>query len=291
MQWASKKQTGFTIVEIIIVVVVIAVLATVVVVGYRAVVNNAKDLTLEVSLKNAADQVKLELLSANGAPLTGLPSTVKPEKDTVLHLASAVATGSTTEFCINVYRISSYAVSSYNSKDGVIKPYLCPGILIGSPVGGSLPAVPLSKNLVADFSQWTLVGAVSYDATTNELIFTGSGALAVSPLVRLGGASTTAAFTIQLYSTLPAPTHSPNAGTYTGSAYFAANGTTPVMNSINYTTNGDSGMIPLNTWGSRTFSIATGPNVQYIRFNINSASSTYTSSNFKVRNPSIERRG
>jgi prepilin-type N-terminal cleavage/methylation domain-containing protein len=289
MKWA-KTQSGFTIVELLIVVVVIAVLSTIVVIGYRGVTDNAKSVVLDVSLKNAADQMKLASLDTGGTPPTDLPSTVKPEKDTVLHLASAVASGTTKEFCINGYRISSYAVSSYNSKDGSIKPYLCPGILMGSPDGGSLPAIPLNTNLVADFSQWTISGAVTYNATANQLEFTGVGGYAVSPLVRLAGVATNAAFTAEFYSTSAAPDHTPQSGTYTGSAYFGSDGTTPVMNSISYATNGNSQAFPVSAWAARTFVIQAGPNVQYIRFNINVAPTTYTGASFNVRNPSIERR-
>jgi type IV pilus assembly protein PilA len=42
MQWASKKQSGFTIVELLIVVVVIAILAAITIVAYNGITNRAK---------------------------------------------------------------------------------------------------------------------------------------------------------------------------------------------------------------------------------------------------------
>lgn len=42
MKWASSKQTGFTIVELLIVVVVIAILAAITIVSYNGITANAK---------------------------------------------------------------------------------------------------------------------------------------------------------------------------------------------------------------------------------------------------------
>lgn len=287
MQWATK-QKGFTIVEILIVIVVIAILVTITVVAYTGVTQRAKALAITNSLNNATDAVKLDTL--NGTAPSTLPSSVKPDKDIVISMTKP--TGDASEFCINAYRISAFEVGSFDSESGQIRDYLCPGIVTGSPAGGSIPAVPLSKNLIAlDFADWELTGSVTYDASTKELTFSGASGQAKSPWVRMAGSSTSTRFTYELFSTGSSVTFSPNAGVYSGSAYYAADGTTPATSSAGYTTNGNAQSVPLNAWTSRTWVVTTGPNVQYVRYNINLAPATYTSNNFKVRNPSIERNG
>lgn len=284
MQWAKNKQ-GFTIVELLVVVVVIAILATITIVAYNGVVGRAKSLAISNSLQNTATQ--MEIATINDGPQTTLPAAVKADNDIVLSLANAPAG----EYCINAYRISSWEVGSLSSRDGTIKPYLCPGALLGSPVGGSVPAPPLNTNLIApDFSTWTLTGGVTYDASTKELTFSGTSGTAVSPLVRMAGVSVNAYISYELFSTTAAPNFTPQAGAYSSSAYYAADGTTPATSSGGYTTNGNAQAVPVNVWTSRNWTISTGPNVHYVRFNIVMSPATYTSNNFKVRNPSIQRR-
>jgi prepilin-type N-terminal cleavage/methylation domain-containing protein len=62
MQWA-KKQTGFTIVELLIVVVVIAILAAITIVSYNGVTNRAYDSAVQSNLSAAGkrlEQFKIE---------------------------------------------------------------------------------------------------------------------------------------------------------------------------------------------------------------------------------------
>ena len=281
------RKHGFTIVELIIVIAVIAILAVVATVSYRGVTDRARSVAVESSLHNASSD--LQRLALRGSVPTEIPSSIKPDNDVVLQLAGSA--GSSRDFCINAYRVSNYEVGSYDSSTGEVRPYLCPGVLIGSPVGGSLPEVPLSTNLIApDFAEWKLTGGVTYNKSTKELTFSGTSGVAVSPLVRLNGVSS-AGFTYELYSATASVSLAPQAGTYSGSAYYGADGVTSVKSSAGYSSNGNAQAVPLNAWTARTWVVTTGPNVQYVRFNINLAPSSYTSNNFKVRNPSIERRG
>ena len=284
MQWAKNKN-GFTIVELLIVVVVIAILATITIVAYNGIVGRAKSVAIANSLRNTSDM--MEIAIANNPSQTTLPSTVKADKDVVLSLANAPAG----EYCVNAYRISAWEVSSYSSRDGSIKPYLCPGAVIGSPVGGTVPNPPARTSLIgADFSTWTLTGGVTYDSSTKELTFSGTGGTASSPLVRMAGASPNAYIAFDIYSATGSVQYAPLAGSYMGAAYFAADGVTPAMSSAGYTTNGNAQSVPLSTWTTRSWTVATGANVQYVRFNINLSPVNYTSNNFKARNPIIEAR-
>ena len=65
MQWASKKQAGFTIVELLIVIVVIAILAAITIVAYAGIQSRARD----ASRDSAADTIMkaLELYAADNS--------------------------------------------------------------------------------------------------------------------------------------------------------------------------------------------------------------------------------
>lgn len=58
MQWA-RKQTGFTIVELLIVVVVIAILAAITIVAYNGIQNRAYDSSVQSDLANIAKQYEI----------------------------------------------------------------------------------------------------------------------------------------------------------------------------------------------------------------------------------------
>lgn len=56
MQWA-KKQTGFTIVELLIVVIVIAILATITIVGFTGIQNRAKSSAVQNQTSQTAKKI------------------------------------------------------------------------------------------------------------------------------------------------------------------------------------------------------------------------------------------
>lgn len=57
--WAKNKNSGFTIVELLIVVVVIAILSALAIVAYNGVQNRANDAAIQSDLANIAKKVKL----------------------------------------------------------------------------------------------------------------------------------------------------------------------------------------------------------------------------------------
>lgn len=66
MQWAKHKQSGFTIVELLIVVIVIAILATITIVGFNGIQNRAKNSALQSAASQATRKVELVATEASG---------------------------------------------------------------------------------------------------------------------------------------------------------------------------------------------------------------------------------
>ena len=65
--WASK-QTGFTIVELLIVIVVIAILAAITVVAYNGIQNQANDSAVKSDLVNVYKKVAMYAINSDGFP-------------------------------------------------------------------------------------------------------------------------------------------------------------------------------------------------------------------------------
>ena len=64
--WAKQKQSGFTIVELLIVIVVIAILAAITIVAYNGIQNRANDTAVQSDLANFAKQLEtMKAVSAN----------------------------------------------------------------------------------------------------------------------------------------------------------------------------------------------------------------------------------
>lgn len=278
----KAQQTGFTIVELLIVIVVIGILAAITIVAYNGIQQRAYLTIMQTDLSNASKQMEVaKVSSTNEAYPAGLPSGVKASQGIVLQLAQ-VSGGQS--FCINAYRSSPYTVTSFDSATAKTRDYLCPGATIGSTVGGSVPTTPRGINLAPDLSSWSLAGGTSYNSSTKELTLTTSGSV-TSPLIRVDE-PTSANLQVESYATTSSPSFTPSSGVHFSAFYYAADGTTPVMNTIGYVSNGNAQAIPLSTWTQRTWSTPNGPGIVYVKFAINSSPTTYTSDN-KVKNVTV----
>jgi prepilin-type N-terminal cleavage/methylation domain-containing protein len=274
-----KKQTGFTIVELLIVIVVIGILAAITIVAYNGIQQRASTSVMHSDLSGAAKQMDVAKVdSPSESYPTTLPSGVKASQGVVLQLAQ---TTDSKTFCVNAYRSSPYTVTSFDSASGKIRDYLCSGVTIGSSVGGSTPTAPRGVNLAPALSSWTLAGGTSYNSTTKEITFTTAGSV-TSPLIRVDE-PTTATLWVESYTTTSAPSFTPSSGVHFNAFYYAADGTTPVLNTIGYSSNGNAQATPLSTWTQRSWATPNGPGIVYVKFILQSSPTTYTSDN-KIRN-------
>lgn len=281
----ANLRLGFTIVEILIVIVVIGILATITIVAYNGTQQKAKTASLTSDLSNAADQ--FEILTTNNnsvAPVT-MPTDTKISPGNVLQ---ATNTGDTNTYCINGYT-SNGSLRMSLSAGGVVQNGLCPGITIGSAIGGTVPLAPRGVNLAPSLSQWTLGSGATYNASTGILTLGATGA-ATSPLVRLDtptGISTGADF----YATTASPyvAIQPNGAMHNGISYYASDGTTAVMNSTGYTANGCAQSFSLNAWKTADTRCvySGGPNVIYVKVVFYGTNGGYSSSDLQIKNPII----
>jgi prepilin-type N-terminal cleavage/methylation domain-containing protein len=71
MQWAKQKQSGFTIVELLIVIVVIAILAAITIVAYNGIQQRSRVSTAQTQLSNLSKKLELYKVDNNVYPTSG----------------------------------------------------------------------------------------------------------------------------------------------------------------------------------------------------------------------------
>lgn len=281
----NKKQTGFTIVELLIVIVVIGILAAITIVAYNGIQQRARKASLTSDLKNTATKFEVSKADTGSYPAT-MTSDMKASTGNILQ---ATNTGNADTYCINGYTTDNSLLMSWNSTLGGLTTGLCPGATIGTSTGGTAPAAPRGVNLVADFSQWTLAGSAAYNSSTGILTLGASGT-AKSPLVRVDQ-PTTINTGGDFYATTASPNTSlqPNGGFHDNISYFASDGTTAVTNVNNYTANGCAQSLTLSTWivGDKRCTYNGGPNVIYVRVTFSGSNAGYASPDLQLKNPLI----
>jgi len=281
---APYHKHGFTIVELLIVIVVIGILAAITIVAFNGIQQRANKVTLSSDLKNVAT-VFANAMATNGSLPTTMPTDIKVSPGNVFQ---ATNTGSASSYCINGYKADGSLRMSWSSIKGTLVEGLCPGVTIGSAVGGIVPVTPRNVNVAPDFSQWTLSGGATYSSATGEITL-GAGGSIRSPLIRLDSPSTISIDAAYYAATQsPYATFQPNAGHQSGVAYFASDGTTAVMNNSNYTSNGCARPFPVNVWTTATAlcSYTGGPNIVYVVVNY-TATGEYSSPDLKIKSPSV----
>ncbi len=147
----------------------------------------------------------------------------------------------------------------------------------------------LTENLCPGFQFWELGG--SAEVTPDGVLHLNAyGDYARSPLIRVDGAARWT-FSAEYYAEEPGPVFGSNpdgtdASRLLNSSYYAEDGITPATNSAGYTSNGDAEAFPVGVWSESSWSGDGGPDVAFIRIQIQSSSS-WTSPRYSVRRPSM----
>jgi len=82
MQWARQKQSGFTIVELLIVIVVIAILAAITIVAYNGIQQRANNSRRVADIQAAAKAVNLYYAQNGAYPISGTGAVTDVRTDT-----------------------------------------------------------------------------------------------------------------------------------------------------------------------------------------------------------------
>lgn len=277
----KRKQSGFTIVELMITIIVIGILAGISLVAYNGVQNRSKRATMISDLQHAAEMFELYKVKNKSYP-TNMPDM---EVSRGVTLSATNTSGDT--FCINAYYEDDPSIHvSWDSEEGARSDQLCSGAAIGDTLGGSVPTATRDINLMPDFSHWTLTGSASYNASSGELTLTGTST-AQSPLVRVDqpGVMRTGA---DMYATVASTSTSlaPQGGYHVSIKYFGSDGTTPAQNTAGYTGNGCARVVPLGSWQTvDTCTFTGGPDIIYASYILVGPHGGYTSAGIKMKTP------
>lgn len=177
-RWGTKKQVGFTIVELLIVVVVIAILAAVTIVAYNGIRNRAEEVRVQSGLSDAQKLVALYAVEHDGAYPASLGD-VGVQNGTVWYEYSATTTPA-----------HAYSITAFDSAGGSIKFYatsastkiqkgVAPGhnlIPWDEPNIASMPYKP-GSGIVIDMSEFR-----SSPASTRIAVSSAGKGLRISPI-------------------------------------------------------------------------------------------------------------
>lgn len=253
----KKTTSGFTIVELMIVIVVIGILAAITIVAYVGVRDRALSAALDTTIDDASKKIQSYELREGSYPNQLSDIGVTPPEDVSFNYV----TGN-----------DSYCLSA--TKEDVSR----------VTYGPNQP--PILGDCSMALALWNVTGGMSYDSESNQFISNGASGAAYSPMVANDGAAH-AKITADVYATEPSPNGAPNSRNHFSSEYYAADKTTRVNNTWGYKGNGNASCtVPLLTWTSCSWTTATGPDVEFVRFVVRSSTS-YASDNI-YKNITIE---
>ena len=151
MQWA-KKQTGFTIVELLIVVIVIAILATITIVGFNGIQNRAKQSSAAASAAQVSKKLAvLQVENSNQAPTQAQFDAIAAS---IPGTTFQYTPGSNGSYCVTATTSGvSYYISQGNKNPTA-------GSCFGDPVNGVASVVNLVPNpsFEENRSLWSVSG-------------------------------------------------------------------------------------------------------------------------------------
>lgn len=121
-----RRQSGFTIIELLVVVVVIGILASITIVSYNGITQRARTVSLQGDLRNAATQLELDKITNGVYPATKEAANsgagLKPSQGTTLSYITPYGTDN--GYCIS----ATGTVGSFylTSASGTIVSGVCP---------------------------------------------------------------------------------------------------------------------------------------------------------------------
>lgn len=128
----QSKNSGFTIVELLIVVVVIAILAGLVTVGYNGISQRARESTLKSDLQGTATKLGVYRTTNDSYPATLGDNAVQSAQTNLLYTARSDGT-----YCLTA-QYGSTNVSFFTTSDGALQSGTCPehvSLALGCPTG------------------------------------------------------------------------------------------------------------------------------------------------------------
>lgn len=164
-----KRQSGFTIVELLIVVVVIAILAAITIVAYNGIADRSRNSTTQSALSSAAKAMEVAYIDGGSTAYpTSLPVNVKEASGLILSLSQ-----NGNGFCINAEPTASSTTKPmyYDSINGGLKDGVCPGAVIANSERGGNPNLVDDPNFqtisASGDNWWSVVGSgTAFTATT-----------------------------------------------------------------------------------------------------------------------------
>ena len=143
MQWAKTRQSGFTIVELLIVVVVIAILAAITIVAYNGIQNRAKVSSVQAALSQASQKVQeYAVYNGDSYPVDQASfDTLGITSKGVTYQYSANNNASPRTYCITA-TLQSTSYYQNNSTNATPSLGACPG----HGANGTVPITNLAKN-------------------------------------------------------------------------------------------------------------------------------------------------
>lgn len=134
MSSMRKKQTGFTIVELLIVIVVIGILAAITIVAYNGIQNKANDVAVQSDLKNIGNKITEFKVNNDRLPVAGVADfaamNLKVSKSAYGAHYIATGTGNNLIYCRATTADPAFALVAA-SKSGAVYAYRDGGVRAG----------------------------------------------------------------------------------------------------------------------------------------------------------------
>ena len=199
--WAKHKQTGFTIVELLIVIVVIGILAAISIVAYNGIQNRAVVASLSSDLDNANKLLRLDQVSGSAFPSTlALANSGRgiPASSGTTYSYSVSNTTSPQTFCLT----ATNGTQIYNiTQEGGLSSGICPILNLDAGINSSYSGIGTTwTDLSGSGNNGTLLNGVTFvNSNSGSLNFNGINSYVAVASTAALNFSTNGNFTISVW--------------------------------------------------------------------------------------------